>query len=100
MTSQAMIEAIPAFVRPRVLSLGGDTSLLLDEEIRGFVEAGARGNIAILGPSGAGKTTALQHLASTLRADDPVTLFDELNPHQLLVSSPDRLVIYTTSAET
>lgn len=90
-----MIEAIPAFVRPRVISQRGDAPLLLDEEIRGLIEAGTRGYILIFGPSGAGKTTALQHLASTLRADDRVTLLDEPNPNQL-VNSPHGLVICTT----
>ncbi|HWG46155.1 MAG TPA: pentapeptide repeat-containing protein [Gemmataceae bacterium] len=91
-----MIEPKQAPVRPRVLSLPANIPLLLDEEICFFVEAGARGNIAILGCVGSGKTTALGHLA-TLPSDYPIALLDEPKADPL-VNMPDGLVIYTAVA--
>jgi uncharacterized protein YjbI with pentapeptide repeats len=70
---------------------------LLDEEIRSLVEAGARGNIAISGGVGSGKTTALEHLAAILPpdvSDEQVALLDEPARCQL-ADKPVRLVIYT-----
>ncbi len=87
-----MIEAKRAPVRPRVRPIGDTTPRLLD-----FIEAGASGNIAIQGPAGSGKTTALEHLAATLRPhvlDERVALLDEPARCQL-VDEPARLVIYT-----
>jgi uncharacterized protein YjbI with pentapeptide repeats len=71
--------------------------LLLDEEIRSFVEGGARGNIAILGAVGSGKTTALAQLAAMLPPDvfdEQVALLDEPARCQL-ADKPVRLVVYT-----
>jgi uncharacterized protein YjbI with pentapeptide repeats len=70
---------------------------LLDEEIRSFVEAEARGNIAIVGEPGSGTTTALHHLAAILPPEvfeDQVALLDE--PARCrLAGKPVRLVVYT-----
>ena len=92
-----MIEAKRAPVRPRVQSASGTTSLLLDEEIRSFVAAGVRGNIAILGEPGFGKTTALEHLRATLAQDDGVALLDDPKSSHV-TDTPDGLVIYTAEA--
>lgn len=91
-----MIEARRAAVRPRGLLLQGSTPLLLDEEIRSFLEAGARGNLALLGCGGLGKTTALAHLTASLPSLDGVVLLDEPKPCQL-ADAPDSLVIYTSA---
>ncbi|HTU17987.1 MAG TPA: pentapeptide repeat-containing protein [Gemmataceae bacterium] len=88
-----MIEAKRALVRPRVRPIGNTSPRLLN-----FVEAGAYGNIALQGPAGSGKTTALAHLAATLGPDvleERVSLLDEPARCQL-VNKPARLVIYTT----
>jgi uncharacterized protein YjbI with pentapeptide repeats len=93
-----MIEPKRAPVRPRGISFQNphnSTPLLLDEEIRSFAQAGALGNIAILGRAGWGKTTALQHLAATLLPDFKIALLDE-PPLSQLGDEPDRLVVYTT----
>ena len=92
-----MIEVKRAPVRPRVLPLQSTTPLLLDEEVRAFIDSGARGNIAVLGPIGSGKTTALEHLAAVLPPDlfdEQVALLDAPARCQL-VDRPVRLVVYT-----
>lgn len=88
-----MIEAKQAPVRPRGFLPHSSTPLLLDEEIRSFIEAGACGIIAIVGPAGSGKTAALEHLASALAPDCSVALLDEPT-HQQLADAPENLVIY------
>jgi len=95
-----MIEAKQAPVRPRVFSLPSTTSLLLDEEIRSFLKAKARGQIAIVGPPGSGKTTALEHLAAKLLQtyQYQVNLLAEPQVSQL-ADAPYSLVIYTVRYE-
>jgi uncharacterized protein YjbI with pentapeptide repeats/energy-coupling factor transporter ATP-binding protein EcfA2 len=94
-----MIQPKRAPVRPRVLTLQSTTPLLLDEEIQSFLGTGVCGHIAILGPTGSGKTTALEHLAATLPAEvleEQVALLDAPARRQL-VYKPARLVIYGRS---
>jgi uncharacterized protein YjbI with pentapeptide repeats len=70
-----MITAERAIVRPRVnLVTGGE--LLLDEAMREFIDAGSAGPIALVGPAGSGKSTALRHLAATLPPGADLTLID------------------------
>lgn len=64
-------------VRPRVVAQSGE-ALLLEEEILALVEQGARGLVQIIGPTGSGKTVALQHLAAVLPAGAGVELVDDL----------------------
>jgi uncharacterized protein YjbI with pentapeptide repeats len=97
-----MIEAKRAPVRPRVVSVGGCAAttsnhpLLLEDEIRSFVEAGAHGKIMVAGLPGSGKTTALAHLAALLPPDCRVSLLDEPKPEQL-AETPDCLIVATVS---
>ena len=58
-----MIAPKRAPVRPRVLSSDSGTAVLLEDAVQGIVAAGGRGSIQIVGSPGAGKTTALEHLA-------------------------------------
>src|SRR6516165_8994629 len=100
-----MFEAKLAPVRPRGLplqNLQNGTTVLLEEELLSFVEAGPGGLIAILGPAGSGKTTALRHLAATLPSFSDVALQDEPPSGEFvdqLAKALDGLVIYTTRSE-
>jgi uncharacterized protein YjbI with pentapeptide repeats len=55
-------EAAP--VRPRVISRQTGEIILLQDEIRRLLETKSFGQIWLIGPPGAGKTTALRHLAA------------------------------------
>jgi uncharacterized protein YjbI with pentapeptide repeats len=89
-----MIQAQRAPVRPRVVTDSGAT-LLLEDEIKRFLEAGARGLIAVLGPVGAGKTKALEHLEAVLPPGHSILLLDELDFATQSISAWVRLVVYT-----
>ncbi len=88
-----MIAPQLAAVRPRVHSAASGEALLLEDEVRRLLERGTRGVVALLGPAGSGKTTALRHLAAVLPPDAPVTLRDASDPARW---APDagRLVVY------
>jgi uncharacterized protein YjbI with pentapeptide repeats len=98
-------------VRPRVLAPNSIEPLLLEDEVRRFLEADAQGVIAVLGPPGSGKTAALAHVASFLPSGrvtyldnpDAVSLWNalRLESHRLIVySSPtERLMIVPWDCE-
>jgi energy-coupling factor transporter ATP-binding protein EcfA2 len=67
-----MIQPKRAPVKPRVLCPASGEALPLEDEVRALLEAGARGVVEITGPAGAGKTTALRHLAAVLPPSDRV----------------------------
>lgn len=85
------IEPQRALVKPRVRSDDGGT-VPLENEILPLLYPGARGVIAILGGTGSGRTTALQHLACLLGPDVRVELVDA--PKTLLLSSG--MTVYTS----
>ena len=72
-----MIEARRAVVRPRVRSTGCGELLPLEDELRQLLEAGNGGAIAIVGPQGSGKSTALEHLAAMVPGGGRVLYVDE-----------------------
>jgi uncharacterized protein YjbI with pentapeptide repeats/energy-coupling factor transporter ATP-binding protein EcfA2 len=84
-----------ALVRPRVLSSDGG-SFCLEDEIRPFAEGDYRGAIRIDGPTGSGKSTALQHLLAALPPELDVRVFDGPEPPDLADHSC--LVIYASDA--
>jgi uncharacterized protein YjbI with pentapeptide repeats/energy-coupling factor transporter ATP-binding protein EcfA2 len=94
-----MIRAQRAPVKPRVLSSDCDDPLLLEGEISGFLGAGARGAIALLGPPGSGKTTAIEHLAAVFPSAAGLLLLDDPDAASVLLNSPVRLVVYTAQTE-
>jgi len=59
-----MIEPRLAPVRPRVISRQTGEIILLEDEVRRLLETKSFGQIWLIGPPGAGKTTALRHLAA------------------------------------
>jgi uncharacterized protein YjbI with pentapeptide repeats len=71
-----MIQPERAPVKPRVLCPASGEALPLEDEVRALLKAGARGVVEITGEAGAGKTTALQHLAAILRSDARVRFLD------------------------
>jgi uncharacterized protein YjbI with pentapeptide repeats len=73
-----MIQSRQAPVRPRVISETTGDSLLLEDEVRSLLEAGARGVILVGGP-GAGKTTALEHLAAVFGNRPGLSFHDDLD---------------------
>ncbi len=89
------MEARRAFVRPRVISKGGSEPLLLEDEIRPFVEDRRVGAIALVGEAGAGKTTALQHLANAFKRHTKVAFLDEPDAAAVLHGMTARLVVYS-----
>src|SRR5688572_27665793 len=55
-----------AAVTPRVRTSPASGALPLERLIKGFLDAGTRGVIAVLAPPAGGKTTAMTHLHATL----------------------------------
>jgi uncharacterized protein YjbI with pentapeptide repeats/energy-coupling factor transporter ATP-binding protein EcfA2 len=73
-----------------VFSTDGGGPFPLDDELRPLVEAHATGVVALVGPPGSGKTTALEHLASVFPTD-ALTLFDGLPDRSAIV--PGKLIV-------
>jgi uncharacterized protein YjbI with pentapeptide repeats len=92
-----MVMIVPrrAPVRPRVCSSKGGVSLL-EEEVAELVESGATGLVAVLGPPGSGKTTALEHLAAVLGRSGRIQLLDHPTAADLALyqSAWGPLVVY------
>lgn len=71
--ANAMVRSQRAAVVPRVLSEVSGDPFALEEMVQPYL--GQAGAVAILGPAGSGKTTALAHLAAVLPGR--IALFDE-----------------------
>jgi uncharacterized protein YjbI with pentapeptide repeats len=93
-----MIEPRRAPVRPRVFFRESGEPLPLEDEVNRLIEAGIVGTIEVIGGQGAGKTTALAHLAGVLPADAPVTLLDEPPLPELLKPASDLRICTTTTS--
>lgn len=87
----------PAPVRPRVYTKDGGGPFLLEDEIRALLEAQATGAVAVTGGPGAGKTTALAHLAAVLPAAASVVYLDRPAPDEVLEHIGSRLVVYAST---
>ncbi|MEW6251928.1 MAG: pentapeptide repeat-containing protein, partial [Planctomycetota bacterium] len=92
-----------AAVRPRVVQVApvrgpGTAAVLLEEQIRAHCAAGRRGYVWIEGGPGAGKTTALAHLAAVLRDQPALALLDEPDRSELDAElNRGMLVVYASS---
>ncbi|MBI3829877.1 MAG: pentapeptide repeat-containing protein [Planctomycetes bacterium] len=81
-------------VKPRtyIPELKGCVSI--EDEVLSLVRQGRTGLVAITGPAGSGKTTALRHLAYVLQ-DEAGIYFDSLSDHdELLHRAASELVVY------
>jgi uncharacterized protein YjbI with pentapeptide repeats len=65
-------------------------------KVREILKSGWRGAVSLFGGPGAGKTTALAHLAAVLSPDVPVTLLDLNGPSNSLQIPSDRVLIFTS----
>jgi uncharacterized protein YjbI with pentapeptide repeats len=72
-----MIQPKRAPVRPRVVCPASGEALPLEDEVRRLLDCGAGQVVALVGEAGAGKSTALQHLAAVLPPEAGVLLLDE-----------------------
>jgi uncharacterized protein YjbI with pentapeptide repeats len=94
-----MIAPLPAPVRPRIISPMCGEALPLEDEIRRLLDSGSASVIALVGAVGAGKTTALAHLAAMLPPADRIVLLDEATIAVLeLAQSGQRVVCAATNA--
>lgn len=92
-----MIPPRLAPVRPRVISPATGESLPLAETIGELLPAGQRGTvIELVGGAGAGKTTALEHLAATWGERSNVVLLDRPTPAEVLSQRLAGSVVYTS----
>src|SRR5262249_23748841 len=100
-TGTAMIVPQRAPVKPRVYSAESGAAFPLEDEVQQFLNAGARGIIAVLGPPGSAKPTALQHLAAVLPHPERVALIDEpnllQNVYRIYTEKPMELLVMAAS---
>ena len=91
-----MVRPLVAPVRPRVISPTTGDPVTLEEAIRSLVDSNVQGIVEILGARGAGKTTALEHLAATVASPDRLVLLDEPGYSQIDSPAPGVLLIFTS----
>lgn len=66
-------------VKPRTVSPISQAALPLEDAVIDWIAAHHRGVIELTGGCGAGKSTALAHLAAVLPAELPIQFFDDIN---------------------
>ena len=91
-----------AAVRPRFVHPDTSDALLVEDEIRARLEIGRPGLIALVGPPGAGKSTAIAHLAHVFAASAELLLADHPPAVELqqLIKAADRRLVVLASPET
>jgi uncharacterized protein YjbI with pentapeptide repeats len=90
-----MVSPKRAPVKPRVVSRETNETVLLEDVIESYLARKCAGVIELTGRPGAGKTTALAHLASLAFADR-IILVDDAWQEDVEMSSTERVVIYAT----
>jgi uncharacterized protein YjbI with pentapeptide repeats len=85
-----------ARVRPRVISTVTGDCLLLQDEVAELMARRPRGSIRLVGAAGAGKTTALRHLADFLLGSD-TTFLDCPDANTLFSAAFSGWVVFTTA---
>ncbi len=91
-----MILPARAPVKPRVTSPETGDALPLEETIESLTGERHRGAIEIVGGLGAGKTTALCHLAAVLPARNDVSFLDDADISRVAVESAVRVVVFSS----
>jgi uncharacterized protein YjbI with pentapeptide repeats len=80
-----------------VLLMESGDGVPLEDEVRQLLESGGKGVVALLGPDGAGKTTALRHLAAVLGFRSDLVLLDEPDLAEIAAAGATGLVVYTAA---
>ncbi|MGC3969884.1 MAG: pentapeptide repeat-containing protein [Pirellulales bacterium] len=96
-----MVEPIRAVVRPRVYARNAGFAASLEDEIQVRLEAGQRGFVELVGPAGAGKSTALNHLAYVFAGCRELGLFDQpvaADFDELSQASRNQLIVLASPA--
>lgn len=85
-----------AHVRPRVVTGRPGEPVLLEEWVADRLSSGRPGIAHLVGPPGAGKSTALRHLAARFEGCAELALFDEVRPPADVTAG--RLVVVARSS--
>jgi uncharacterized protein YjbI with pentapeptide repeats len=93
-----VILAVRAPVRPRVIAPQSGEAILLEDAIGPYLQAHVHGPIAIVGPIGSGKSTAIRHLASLVPRSLHALLLDEPDFRSVMEGARYQLVIYAARA--
>ncbi|MEM7305173.1 MAG: pentapeptide repeat-containing protein [Planctomycetota bacterium] len=90
-----------AFVRPRVrrIDASGSLPVLLEEVVAELRARDATGLVRLAGSTGAGKTSALEHLCRVLPPDGGCVYLDEPPADEVLDLGASRLVVYSAGLD-
>ena len=86
-----------ARVRPRFVSADSGESLPLEDEVGPLLAGGERGAVRIVGEAGAGKSTALRHLARLVPPGAAVRVLDDPDPKEVAAAAARGLVLYSAA---
>src|SRR5262245_18272822 len=84
-----------AIIIPRARSTDSLEVMPIESRTRGIIQSGAYGLLTICGPTGSGKTTAIQHLAAVLPPDSDIRFVDD---GHIPRRGTERITFFTSSA--